>query len=61
MREIFRRIFLAFRVFFATLFYGSIAEQVARIFGGGGPAATPAPRPAKTAAARRNRPFAARR
>jgi hypothetical protein len=42
----FRRIFLAFRVFFATLFYASIAEQVARIFGTGAPAVAPAPTPA---------------
>ncbi len=43
MREMFRRIVLAFRVFFGTLFYASIAAQVARIFGGEAPAAAPAP------------------
>jgi hypothetical protein len=45
MRELFRRIFLAFRVFFATLFYASIAEQVTRIFGGA-PTVAPVPAPA---------------
>jgi hypothetical protein len=41
----FRRIFLAFRVFFATLFHASIAEQVARLFVAGAPLAPPAPAP----------------
>ena len=36
-----RRILLAFRVFFLTLFNGSIAEQVAKIFAGEVKAETP--------------------
>lgn len=42
-----RRILLAFRVFFLTLFNAAIAEQVARIFGGVPAAPTPAPEPKK--------------
>ena len=42
--EFFRRIILAFRVFFDTLFYASVAEQVTRIFGGGAAIAAPTPR-----------------
>ena len=45
MREFFRRIILAFRVFFDTLFYASVAEQVTRIFGGGAAIAAPTPAP----------------
>ena len=40
-----RRILLAFRVFFRTLFNAAIAEQVARLFGAGAPAVAPAPLP----------------
>ena len=40
-----RRILLAFRVFFWTLFNAAIAEQVARIFAGGISAPQPAPEP----------------
>jgi len=43
MNNLFRRIGLAFRIFFRTLFNATIAEQVARIFAGGAPAATPTP------------------
>jgi hypothetical protein len=45
MREIFRRIILAFRVFFDTLFYASVAEQVTRIFGPPSAAPVAAPQP----------------
>jgi hypothetical protein len=38
-----RRILLAFRVFFLTLFKQSIAEQVAKIFEGGAEAEAPTP------------------
>ena len=38
-----RRILLAFRVFFVTLFNGKVAEQVAQIFSGAPAAALPAP------------------
>jgi hypothetical protein len=38
-----RRILLAFRAFFGTLFNAVTAEQVGRIFGGGAPVAKPVP------------------
>ena len=41
--QLLRRIVLAFRVFFRTLFNAAIAGQVARIFDIGAPAAEPAP------------------
>jgi hypothetical protein len=51
MREIFRRIILAFRVFFDTLFYASVAEQVSGIFAPAGPPLpTPVPQPKQPAA-----------
>jgi hypothetical protein len=45
-----RRILLAFRVFFLTLFNGSIAAKVAGIFGASPIAAAPAPQPKQPAA-----------
>ena len=45
MHNLFRRMLLAFRIFFRTLFNASIAEQVARIFAGGAPTAIPTPVP----------------
>jgi hypothetical protein len=53
MREFSRRVFLAFRVFFDTLFYASVAEQVTRIFAPAGPPLpTPAPQPKPSPAAK---------
>ncbi len=54
MHNLFRRMLLAFRIFFRTLFNATIAEQVARIFAGGEPGttATPAVRPKQSPAAK---------
>jgi hypothetical protein len=53
MRDFFGRVFLAFRVFFDTLFCASVAERVKGIFApAGAPLPTPAPQPKQPPAAK---------